>query len=108
MKSMKKYSILIFLTILLASCTKEAEPQPKYYLSGSYIATAGALLPIGQNVLFKSRYLYFSDMGIPYTMDADSIYFHNDAMPDNWHYQRYAWGVIVNTETDTAVLLKSV
>lgn len=102
-----KHTILI-LAFMLASCTKEAEPQPQYYLSGSYIATAGELLPTGQNVLFKSRYLYFSDMGIPYTMDADSIYFHNDAMPDNWHYQRYVWGVIVNTAKDTSILLKSV
>lgn len=105
---MKKYSILIFLSLILASCTKEAEIQPQYYLSGSYIATAGALLPTGQNVLFKTRHMYLSHMGIPYTMDADSIYFHNEAMPDNWHYQRYAWGLIVNTEKDTSILLRDI
>lgn len=93
---------------MLASCTKEAEIQPQYYLSGSYIATAGALLPIGQNVLFKTRHFYFDHVGIPYTATKDSIFYTSGDTPTAWKYQRYAWGLILNNASDTAVLLRNV
>ena len=97
---------LFILALLLASCTKEQTPEPAYSLSGSYIVTSGALLPIGQNVLFKSRHFYFDHVGIPYTATNDSIFFTSVDTTTAWKYQRYAWGLILNNAIDTAVLLK--
>lgn len=99
---------LFILALLLASCTKEQTAEPEYSLSGSYIVTSGALLPIGQNVLFKSRHFYFDYVGIPYTATKDSIFFNSGDTPTAWKYQRYAWGLILNNASDTAVLLRNV
>lgn len=97
---------LLILALLLSSCTKEQTPEPEYNLSGNYIVTAGALLPIGQNVLFKSRYFYFDHVGIPYTATKDSIFFNSGDTPTAWKYQKYVWGLILNDDSDTAVLLR--
>lgn len=103
---MKNTLLIIF--FLLASCTKERTPEPEYILSGSYIVTSGALLPIGQNVLFKSRHFYFDYVGIPYTATKDSIFFNSGDTPTAWKYQKYVWGLILNDDRDTAVLLRNV
>lgn len=99
---------LLILALLLASCEKEKATEPSYSLSGNYIVTSGALLPIGQNVLFKSRHFYFDHVGIPYTATKDSIFFTSVDTPTAWKYHRYAWGLILNNASDTAVLLRNV
>ena len=99
---------LLILALLLASCTKEQAIEPQYSLSGNYIVTTGALLPIGQNVLFKSRHFYFDHVGIPYTATKDSIFFNSGDTPTAWKYKNHVWGLILNNASDTAVLLKRV
>jgi len=94
----------IILVVLFFSCCKEEDCQP-WFLGGQYRCVSGTLFPVGKDVLFKSHYLYWNDVGYPYRICGNQLTFDSGEIL-GFVVERYAWGITLERNDSLAIFAR--